>query len=160
MNWNVIAAYVLDNVFGYQGANRHRENLIVLSSRRAVYPLGGSRSVSLPLAATAQDAESWIDVEIDGTNQGGMTGRLRVECRTANAATSVTPKLRNVTDSTDAGIGVACTATNADYSGANQKQTITVTIASGVKKYRLQGTPGNATNPTFVIGYLELFADA
>lgn len=160
MNWNVIAAYVLDNVFGYQGANRHRENMIVLAARRAVYHLGGSRSVSLPLSASVQDAESWIDVEIDGTSLGGMTARLRVECRTANAATSITPKLRNVTDSTDAGVGAACTATAADYSGANQKQTVAVTIAAGVKKYRLQGTPGNATNPTFVIGYLELFADA
>jgi hypothetical protein len=55
---------------------------------------------------------------------------------------------------------VACTATAADYSGANQKQTITVTLASGIKKYRLQGTPSNTTNATFVIGYLEVFATA
>lgn len=160
MAWNVIAAYILDQVWGYQGANRHRDNLITLASRRAIYPLGGSRSVSLALSVSAENAEGWIDVEIDGTNLGAFTANLRVECRTTNAATSITPKLRNMTDSTDAGLGVACTATNADYSGANQKQTIPVTIASGIKKYRLQGTPGNATNPTFVIGYLEIFATA
>lgn len=160
MNWNAIVAYILDDPWGYQSANKHRENLIVLASRRAVYPLGGSRSVSLPLVASAQDAESWIDVEIDGTKLGGMTAKLRVECRTTNAGTSVTPKLRNMTDSTDAALGVACSATAADYSGANQKQTITATIAAGVKKYRLQGTPSNTTNPTFVIGYLEIYADA
>lgn len=160
MAWNVIAAYILDNVFGYQGANKHRENLITLGSRRATYDLGGSRSVSLPLVASAQNAENWIDIEIDGTNLGGFTANLRVECRTANAGTSVTPKLRNVTDSTDAGIGAACSATAADYSGANQKQTIAVTLASGVKKYRLQGTPSNTTNATFVIGYLEIFVTA
>lgn len=157
MAWNVIAAYVLDQVFGYQGANKIRENLVTLGSRRAVYVLGGSRSVSLPLVASSQNAEGWIDVEIDGTNLGGFTANLRVECRTINAATSVTPKLRNVTDSTDAGVGVACSATGADYAGANQKQTVAVTIASGVKTYRLQGTPSNTTHPTFVIGYLEIF---
>lgn len=160
MAWNTIAAYVLDQVWGYQGANRHRENLIALGSRRASYHLGGSRTVTLPLVASAQDAQDWIDVEIDGTNLTGFTARLRVECRTLNAGTSVTPKLRNVTDGTDAGVGVACSATAADYSGANQKQTITVTLATGVKKYRLQGTPSNTTNGTFVIGQLEIFVTA
>lgn len=160
MAWSVIAAYVLDQVWGYQSANRHRDNLIALGLRRATYHLGGSRTVSLPLVASAQDAHDWIDVEIDGTELGAFTAQLRVECRTTNAGTSVTPKLRNVTDSTDAGTGAACTATNTDYSGANQKQTITVTIAAGVKKYRLQGTPSNTTNATFVIGYLELFVTA
>lgn len=160
MAWNVIAAYVLDQVFGYQGANKIRDNLIALGSMRRTYDLHGSRTVSLPLVGSTQDAYDWTDVEIDGTNLGGFTAQLRVECRTLAAGTSITPKLRNVTDSTDAGTGAACTATNADYSGANQKQTVAVTIASGVKKYRLQGTPSNATNATFVIGYLELFVTA
>lgn len=160
MAWNVIAAYILDQVFGFQSANKHRENLITLASRRATFQLGGSRAVSLPLVASAQDAADWIDIEIDGTNLGGFTANLRVECRTMNAGTSVTPKLRNMTDSTDAGVGAACTATNADYSGANQKQTVAVTLAAGIKKYRLQGTPSNTTNATFIIGYLEVFATA
>lgn len=160
MSWNVISAFVLDQVFGYQSANRFRDNLIALSSARLTYDLGGSRLTSLPLVASAQDAIDWRDIELDGTNLGGFTKRARVECRTMNAATSVTPKVRNVTDASDAGAGVACTATAADYSGANQKQTITLTLATGEKKYRLQGTPGNTTNPTFVIGYIEVFATA
>lgn len=158
MAWNTIAAKVLDDVFGYQSANRIRENLIALASARLTYHLGGSRNVAVPLVASAQDAVDFIDIELDGTNLGGFTKQLRVEVRTLNAGTSVTPKLRNVTDSTDAGTGVACSATNADYSGANQKQTITVTLATGVKKYRLQLTPSNATNGTFGIGYVEIFA--
>jgi len=160
MAWNVIAAYVLDQVFGYQGANKIRDNLIALGSRRAVYRLGGSRIVSLPLVASAQDAAEWIDVEIDGTNLAAFTANLRVECRTMAAGTSVTPKLRNVTDATDAGTGVACVATATDYSGANQKQTVVVTLAAGIKKYRLQGTPSNTTNATFIIGDLEVFVTA
>lgn len=157
MAWNTIAAAVLDQVFGYQGFNKFRDNLIALAANRGHHHLGGSRQTSLPLVASAQDAVDWIDIEIDGTNLGGMTKQLRVECR-AGAGTAVTPKLRNVTDATDAGTGASCTGTAADYSGTNQKQTITVTIASGVKKYRLQGTPANTTDPTFVIGNLEIFA--
>lgn len=160
MAWNTIAAKVLDDVFGYQSANRIRENLIALASARLTYHLGGSRTVAVPLVASAQDAIDFIDIELDGTNLGGFTKQLRVEVRVANAATSVTPKLRNVTDGTDAGTGVACSATNADYSGTNQKQTITVTVATGVKKYRLQLTPSNTTHPTFGIAYVEIFATA
>jgi hypothetical protein len=160
MGWTAIGAYILDQVWGYQGANKHRENMIALASRKAIYDLGGSRITALPQVASAQDAVEYRDIELDGTNLGGFTVRLRVECRTINAATSVTPKLRNVTDSTDAGTGVACSATNADYSGTNQKQTITVTLAAGVKKYRLMGTPSNTTHPTFIIGDLEIFATA
>lgn len=156
-SWNVISAYVLDFVFGYQSANKHRDNMIALASRKAIYNLGGSRSVSLPQVASAQDVESYHDIELDGTNLGGFTKQIRVECR-AGAGTAVTPKLRNVTDSSDAGVGASCTGTAADYSGTNQKQTITVTIASGVKKYRLMGTPANTTDPTFEVGDLEIFA--
>lgn len=155
--WTIIAAKILDQVWGYPSANQYRENMIALASRKAIHHLGGSRSVSLPLVASDQNAESWVDIEIDGTNLGGFTKQLRVECR-AGAATAVTPKLRNMTDSTDAGVGASATGTAADYSGTNQKQTITVTLASGVKKYRLQGTPANTTDPTFVIGHLEIFA--
>lgn len=159
MPWNVIAAYVLDQRFGYQSANKHRENLITLASRRAVYPLGGSRQTTVPLVASAQDAIDYLDIELDGDELAGLTCQLRVEVR-AGAATAVTPKLRNVTDGTDAGTGTSCSATNSDYSGTNQKQTITVTIAAGVKKYRLQLTPANTTNGVYGIGYLEIFADS
>lgn len=127
-------------------------------SVRFVYPLGGSRNTSLGLVASAQNAPDWLDVEIDGTSLSGLTATLRVEVRTLAAGTSVTPRIYNVTDAAAAGTGVACTATAADYSGTNQIQTIAVTLASGVKKYRLQGTPSNTTNPTFCIGYLELYA--
>lgn len=159
-SWTAIGAYILDQVFGYQTANALRENAIALASRKAIYCLGGSRMTALPQVASAQDAVDYRDIEIDWTNLAGFTVQLRVECRTINAATTITPKLRNVTDSTDAGTGAACSATNADYSGSNQKQTISITGQSGVKKYRLMGTPSNTTHPTFVIGDIEIFATA
>lgn len=157
VGWNVITAYVLDFVFGYQSANKHRDNMLALANRKAIYNLGGSRQVSLPQVASAQDAIDFHDIEINGTALAGFTVQARVEVR-AGTATAVTPKIRNVTDSTDAGTGVSCSATAADYSGANQKQTITVTLAAGLKKYRLMGTPANVTDPAFAIGDLEIFA--
>lgn len=152
-----IADYILDQVWGYQGANKIKNNIIALASRRGVFGLGGSRNTSVPQVASAQDAVDYVDIELNGSNLGGFTIALRVEVRVANAATSVTPKLRNITDGTDAGTGAACSATNADYTGTNQKQTITCTIAAGVKKYRLMLTPSNTTHPTFGIGYLEIY---
>lgn len=157
MAWTAISAFVLDQIFGYQTANYIRENAIALASARLKYELGGSRVLSLPQVASAQDAANYIDQEIDGTNLGGFTKQARVEVR-AGAATGITPKVRNVTAGTDAGTGVSCTATNADYSGSNQKQTISLTLAAGVNKYRLMGTPANTTDPTFCIGHIEIFA--
>ena len=157
--WNVIAAFALDSIFGYQSANKLRDNLLALASRRANYYLGGSRAVALPLDSTAQNAVDYVDVELDSTNLAGFTVQARVDVR-AGAATGIQPKIRNVTDGTDAGMGVACVATNADYSGTSQQQTITVTLAAGVKKYRLMGIPANTTDGTYCIGSMEIFASA
>jgi hypothetical protein len=156
MTWNVISAFVLDQIFGYQSANKIRQNLVALSARRAGRFLGGSRIFPNLMADTLVgglkskvigglgpfDVFGYIDVEIDGTEQTGQTFQAFVEVRTNNPAVSITPKIRNVTDSSDAGVGAACTATAVDYSGTNQKQTIALTIPTGVKKYRLQFTLG------------------
>jgi hypothetical protein len=156
MAWNIIPAFILDQVFGYQSANKLRENSLALASARLTHDLGGSRSISLPLVASAQDAVNYVDLELDGTLLGGLTIQARVECRTMNAATSITPKVRNLTDASDAGLGTASTSTT--YAGVGGTQTFTVALAAGVRKYRLQGTPSNTTHPTFVQGYLEIFA--
>lgn len=158
--WNVISTFVVDQVFGYQTADKIRQNMLALASCRSKHQLGGSRQVALDLSAVAQNAIDWIDQELDSTNLAGFTVQARVECRTANAATAITPSVLNVTDAAVAVTGTACTDTNSDYSQANQKQTLVVPLAAGVKKYRLQGTAGNASNPTWLLGHLELFATA
>jgi len=118
--------------------------------------LGGSRHVALPRAATSQDAVNHVDVEIDSALVAGLTAILVVEVRTLDGGVTITPKLRNITDANNTALGAAATGTDADYSGTNQQQEIVVTFASGVKKYRLQGTPSADTHDTFVIGYLRL----
>jgi hypothetical protein len=133
-----------------------RGDLEVLAARRAVYPLGGSRNVALQ-HSSVMDAYDYLDIEIDGTTlQSGMTVQARVEVRVENAATSVTPRIYNVTTATAMVTGNACTATAADFSGTDQKQALSFTPTTGVNKYRLQLTPSNATWRVWGIGYLEI----
>jgi hypothetical protein len=174
MNWNVIVTYPLNKVFGYQSANKHRDNLIVLASRRAARFLGGSRTLPNDLATDLyggpprsksaglgpSNVIDYVDVEIDGTNQVGITYQARVECRVDRVGLSITPKIRNVTDGTDAIAGAACAAVALDYSGTNQKQTLVFVPAAGVKKYRLMFTLNNVGGSHWLTGEIESFATA
>lgn len=174
MAWTVISAFVLDQLFGYQTANFIRGNLICLASRRSGRFLGGSRSTpnfpsvnpddgtvsSYHPSLGPHDAFDYVDVEIDGTNATGLTYQARVEVRVGRTGQSITPKIRNITDSTDAGTGAACSAANGDYAGTNQRQTIALTIPTGVKKYRLQYNVGSVSGDTFCTGEIEAFATA
>ncbi len=174
MSWNVIATFVLDQVFGYQTANKLQQNLIVLASRRTGRHLGGSRTIpndpSYPLFGGAPvsksaglgptDVVSYVDVEIDGTNQTGITYQARVQVRTQWGYISITPRVYNVTDGVAAGTGVACSAGASDYSGTNQKQTIALTIASGIKTYRLQFSLNNVSGSTWCLGEIESFSNS
>lgn len=151
--WVAISDKILDERLGYQGVNNILQQ--IRSIAFGALPLGGSRVLGVR-SATAIGVPEYIDIEIDGTKYAGLTVRARVEVRTANAATSVTPRVQNMTTAATAGTGVSSTATNADYSGTNQKQTITLTLAAGLNTYRLQVTGGNATNDIFAIGYVEV----
>jgi hypothetical protein len=176
MSWSVISAFVLDQLFGYQTANKIRENLITnIAARRGRF-LGGSRelpnfAVYDPAALRIRskypslgphNAENWVDVEIDATELTGLTVQARVEVRGDPVAT-VTPKIINATDSTDIVVGSACSVGSPDYSGANQIQTLAMTglLTAGIKKYRLQYTLGaNTPVDTWAIGEIEIFATA
>lgn len=126
-------------------------------------PLGGSRNDGL-LDATKfsldgfYNAWNWQDIELNSDDYAGWTVRARVECRTSDVGTSVIPRIRNITDNVNAGVGAACVADDVEYGGLEQKQTIALTLGAGVKKYRLQAVPGNANTDVFVIGHLEFIA--
>lgn len=128
-----------------------------MSGLRWSFPLGGSREYGL-LAASATAVPSYLDVVLNGSLYSGWTIQARVDVRTTDALTSVTPRVQNITDATTAGTGAASTGITEDYSGVNQSQTIALTLAAGVKTYRLQLTPGNADTDVFGIGVLELIA--
>lgn len=170
--WNVITAFVLDQLFGYQSANKLRENPLAIVSAGLGRYMGGSRDIPNnpginlfggPLKSKQNgvgpyDVYDYVDIEIDGTNQTGITFRARVECRTDRAGCTITPKIRNITTSTDMVTGAACAAGAVDFSGTNQKQTLTFTPTTGANKYRLMFTLSSPSGSTWMIGELERIA--
>lgn len=172
--WHTITAYALDDAFGYQSANRFRENLLVLGSKHSGRALGGSRHIpNNPVADLVTgalrsknpgvgpfDAHDYIDVEIDGTHQTGVTFEANVQVRVGMHGQSITPRIWNLTDGSAAGTGVACTSGDPSYNGANQKQTIALTILPGLNIYRLQYTLGRPSGDTWCQGEIESFVTA
>lgn len=159
MAWTAIANRVLGDIFGYQSANVLRDNMVAITSARIVHQLGGSRQQGFFKSSYAEVID-WLEIEIDGTRLSGFTVRAKVEVRTQNASTSVTPKIFNATDVSDAVVGTACTSTSTDYNGTNQKQTLVFTPAAGIKIYKLLIVGGNTSAEIFGIGYVEIFATA
>lgn len=159
------AAITQSNLVANKGAKasdilQMAKNFVALASARFTYHLGGSRQTGVPKVASAQDAIDWVDIELDGTNLSGLTVRARVELK-AGASTAVTFEIRNMTTNaamTLSPAAASCSATNADYTGSNQKQSCTFTPTTGVNKYRLRIIPANTTDFVFGIGYLEIFA--
>ncbi len=122
-------------------------------------PVGGSLIDGL-VGTSALDAINAIEFVINNssgylTSSTGFSASLTIWCRVESTGVSFTPRLYNVTDAavvTTTG-AVACTATNADYSGTNQKQTFTFAPASGVKTYKIQGTPTSSTGQVWFAGW-------
>lgn len=125
------------------------EDLVWVRELRTGLYLGGSLQLGVRFA-TVVDVIDPVDVQIDG-DAVPNTVQARVIVRTYNAATSVTPRVRNITDGVTAGTGAA------SASVTNAAQSFAVTLAAGVKEYRLQLTPSNDTHPVFGLGYLQFY---
>lgn len=124
--------------------------------------VGGSELVGIPAEATGDvtlyDFVPWsvdnTSAQISGfstTNGGTLVVQVRFMVRVSNAAINVTPKILYgssmasiATTATISG-AAACAATDSDYSGTNQIQTVTLTLPSGVKYFKprltVAGTP-------------------
>jgi hypothetical protein len=112
-----------------------------------VCPLGGSRHVSITGAAYIE-AIDYIDFTMpDAASTGGVWKAL-VDLKCENAATTITPKIRNITDSTDAVVGSAHASTSWG------SQTLSFTPASG-KTYRLMFVKSDDVFQCFGIGRLQ-----
>ena len=146
--WANITDFVSGSRLGYQTANVMLERDEALATARITANLNDSRASWERSASYV--AVSDIEIELDGTNTGGLTIQARVRVRTTNTGTSVTPRIFNVTDAVAAVTGAAySTDTNFD------DQTLSFTPVSGVKKYRLEITGSNATDDIQGIGYIE-----
>jgi hypothetical protein len=152
MPYSIPSDFVLDQVFGYQTANKIKQAIEALAATRLEKSFGGSREASVNVNGVF-DVIEFRDVELDATKLTGLTVRARVEGKTANAATSVTPIVRDVTGSIDQVIGAAITATSFT------EQILSMTpLGGGVRKYRLRGNTNNATNDVWLLGVCETYA--
>ncbi len=152
MPFTSVSDFVLDQVFGYQTANYLKNNIVALASARLRASFGGSREASLN-GSGALDLFDYRELTFVSTNLSGLTIQARVETKTANAGTSVTPKIRNVTDSTDLVTGSAVTATSFT------EEVLSMTpLTSGTKKYKMMVTTNNASNDVWGFGVCETYA--
>lgn len=148
MAWSTPDTLISGDVLTLARYNKLKDSIIANS--HAVYPLGGSRSIAIPTGATTyQDAPEYIEFEVPTTTYGSYVYKAIVEVRTENAATTVTPKIRNVTDASDAVVGSAGTAT-----AWGTYQTLTFTVAAG-KKYRLMASKSDDVYQAWIIGVVR-----
>lgn len=151
MPYDIPTDYVLDQLFGYQSANKIKNSIKALAAARLEKSFGGSRENSVLFNGTFAVLEA-RDVEWDSLQLSGLTTRARVEGKTSDAATSVTPRIRNITDATDLITGTAITAT------VFTEQILAMALVAGLKKYRLQGVTNNGNNDVWLFGVSETYA--
>lgn len=123
---------------------------------------GGSDTVGVPAIATGDvNLESWIPISVDNTanqltsfsdsNGAALIVRMRFLVRVSNAGISVTPKIvygstiTTITSVATISGQTACNATNDDYTGTDQYQTVLITLPTGVNLFKplltISGTP-------------------
>lgn len=132
---------------GYQTEEKIRQGLDVANYAGGCYPLGGDDTGIL--SASYVPVNGWMSHDFNGDSLGGLTLDVVLFYRTANAATSVTARVRNTTDSSTAATGTTSTATS------DTREVVSVTLASGVKTYRLEVTGSDALNPVYLRGYFR-----
>lgn len=112
--------------------------------------LGGSDDVGL-LTAAYLPVIGARDLTLNGDTLGGLTVELVVSSRTADAATAVTVRLRNVTDGATPTGGTS----TPHVSPTLTTETLTPTLASGVKVYRLEVIGADALNAVYGYAFLR-----
>jgi len=109
--------------------------------------VGGSRSFAL-MGTGYQDAYDVVPIVVPDADSAGAVITVIADCKCANAATTVTPKIRNVTDSSDAVVGSAAASTSW------AAQVLSWTPVAG-KEYRLQFVKSDDLYPCWGIGMLQ-----
>lgn len=151
--------------FGAPRLNELRSALYMSASgafHRSV-PIGGSKTQG-QIALGVVDAIDAVEFEVDNSSSfvaasTGLLVPITVLVRTENAAVAVTPRIYNITmgaEATSVG-GAACNATAEDYSGTDQRQTLLLTLQTGVNSYKLQFTSTGPSYQFWGIGWRSLY---
>jgi hypothetical protein len=142
------SVYQAGDKWGYQTAEDVRNNEDIAAYLMGHLDLGGDeRGI---LSASYVPVNGSRRFSLNGSSLGGVTLEAVVSYYTSNAATSVTVRVRNLTDSTDAEEGTLSTATT------RTDEVLTLTLAAGIKSYELQVVGGDALNEVYAWGYLRL----
>lgn len=127
-------------------------NLIMLGVLGRNIFAGGSQDFWLDASSAGDfDLPSWLPIEVDNLNSqiSGSTNivvQFRYFLRVSSASISATPKIFDITANAAATISgaAACSATAEDFSGANQQQTISLTLPAAKHVYKTRVTVAGA----------------
>ncbi len=143
------SAYQSGDRWGYQTAEKVRNDLDIAVYLAGHLDLGGDERPIL--SASYTPVNGYRSYDLNGSTLGGLTLEAVVFFYTTNAATTVNVRVRNTTDSSNAGtIAGASTATTVT------REVVTLTLAAGIKTYRLEVTGSDAVYPVYAWGYLRL----
>jgi hypothetical protein len=144
-----ITAYTNGTKFGYQDAEWARQDIDILSYLAGHLDLGGDeRGIT---SASYVPVNGYRSYDLNGDTLGSMTLEAVVFYYTATASTTVNVRVRNTTDSSNAGaISAASAATTVT------REVVTLTLASGIKTYRLEVTGSDAAAGVHCWGYLRI----
>lgn len=130
-------------------ANYNKIRDSIKANAHGVFSLGGSRSFAIPIGGGVQDAIDYVEFQVPTTAEGGFTYKVECEVKTEDVATTGTPRLYNITDSTITWTGSAGAATA--WGTSAYQLSSALTIAAG-KRYRLQATKSDDAVDVWVVG--------
>jgi len=142
-------AYIPGDKWSAQVAEKVRNDVDIANYLGLTLDLGGDEDPIL--SASYVRVNCARSASLNGDTLSGMTLEAVVYYYTTNASTTVNVRVRNVTDSTDAG-----TITAASNATTLTEEVITLTLASGVKSYQLQVTGSDAVNGVIAYGYIRI----
>lgn len=142
-------ALIAGDSFGPTQADTWRQMLDICGYVGGHFDLGGDERGILSSSYIAVNGARTFD--LNGDSLDGLDLEAVVFYYTSDASTTVNVRVRNTTDSTDAGtIAAASAATTVT------REVVTLTLASGIKTYQLQVTGSDALNGVYAWGYLRL----
>lgn len=160
-------AYQVNDPFGFQTAEKLRNDLALLALgcfQRNVFA-GGSQDFWLDASASGDfDLPSWLPIEADNSNSqisgsSSVIVQFRYFLRVSNAGITATPKVYDITAGAAATISgaVACSTTLEDFSGANQQQTVTLTLPAAKHQFKPRVTIGGSPATGYRVWGLAMY---
>jgi hypothetical protein len=133
------------SAFGAEGYNELRD--AILASVHYREPIGGSRRFTVE-GTGYQDAHDYVPIRVPDAASAGAVYKVEVEMKTADPSTTITARIRNITDASDEDVSDPEDAT------AFATQTLTFTPVVG-KEYRLQFVKSDDLFPCWGFGILQ-----